>query len=467
MPLLARAAAFYRRPPLEGDEPATYRRHLAFALLTAAGDGLLANAPSIAIKAMAGPTWTLNARLFFSGLGMLFTLYLGSWMAHRAKMPFVRIPGLAFAACCLLMAPLSNPYLFLLLWGVGSIFEMITRPPVTAILRFNYAPQRRGAAVGRIRQWESLVYLVGGLAVALLLQLNDSRAVISALMAAAALAYAASFAVFGTIRVHEDAASWRPGHKPELVRSFRDAFDDLARDRRFLWYTVAGFLFGFSGLLYSEQTRGFFKDLRLGYLWIQLFTDSIPCAAQWLTTGLWGRWFDRTPANRAWVPIRIGWGLDPLLLVLGAVAWRALGPWAAAAVLPILLGRLARGGVMGGSWVLWWRVGIADFAPPGGDTSRYMGILTFFNGLMRLTAAALSSLLVAAAGSTTAVLLLGGSGVLASAAFSWRLAVLDRRRGHPPTIADFEHQFPAAAAAACTPTPIADNAPHGPTPINR
>ena len=41
---------------------------------------------------------------------------------------------------------------------------------------------------------------------------------------------------------------------------------------------------------------------------------------------------------------------------------------------------MLRGSVQGGWWVLWWQIGVTHFAPPGQDTSRYMGIMVFLNG---------------------------------------------------------------------------------------
>lgn len=190
----------------------------------------------------------------------------------------------------------------------------------------------------------------------------------------------------------------------------------------------------------AAQIKGFLADLKLSYVQIELLAHVIPCAAQFLTTGLWGGAFDRTTPNRAWIWIRVGWGLDPLILVAApfVAGWFS----SSAAILMVLLvaGRLCRGSVMGGSWVLWWRVGVAHFAPPGGDTSRYMGILTFLNGAMRLSAGAISSVLVGLY-SPSAVLAIGGVGVIASGAYSWYLAGQEKTHHDPATIADFEAGF--------------------------
>ena len=213
----------------------------------------------------------------------------------------------------------------------------------------------------------------------------------------------------------------------------------LAENHRFLRYLAGFFLYGFSGLLYAEQAKGFFKDLQFGYLEIQLISEVVPSVAQFLTTGLWGRFFDRTTPNRAWVPIRIGWGLDPLLLLLAAAAdthWHLHG----LAISGFIVARLFRGAVMGGYWVLVWQIGVTHFAPPGGDTSRYMGLMTFTIGLMRLSAGLVGSWLVYRYGSA-AVFLIGGIGVILSGLYSIVLARRDRDLPHMSTIADFESQY--------------------------
>jgi len=446
-PVTASIPNFFRGPPLEGDERRTFRRHIAFALLSAAAAGLLAIAPTIALKALAGPNWILNFRLMFSSLGMFCTLYLGSWMSHRHKMPFIRKPGIAFGVCSLLMAVFHDPYAYMVLFGVGSIFEMVTRPPITAVIRFNYAPQRRGKVIGEIRKWSSLVFLLANLGGASLLDwaANGAGAIgvptmIVCLMLTVGLLDVLSFVVFSTIRVRETDEHWRRDHKPEIAESFREAAKVLATNRRFRGYLTGCFIFGFSGLLYTAQIKGFLSDLDLGYVQIELLAHIIPCAAQFLTTGLWGGLFDRTTPNKAWTWIRIGWGLDPILLVAAPIVAGLLSGSVTVLMAVLVMGRLSRGGVMGGSWVLWWRVGVAHFAPPGGDTSRYMGILTFLNGVMRLGAGMISSILVACY-STTAVLLIGGTGVVVSGLYSWRLALKDESNKNIETIAAFEAQF--------------------------
>ena len=92
------------RLDLPADARRTFRFHLAYALLDAACGGILLNAPVVALRAIAGQNWQLPLREVRAGIGMLATLYLGSWMAPRRKMPFVFMPGMFASLSALAMA---------------------------------------------------------------------------------------------------------------------------------------------------------------------------------------------------------------------------------------------------------------------------------------------------------------------------------------------------------------------------
>ena len=106
-----------------------------------------------------------------------------------------------------------------------------------------------------------------------------------------------------------------------------------------------------------------------------------------------------------------------------------------------LLGRLVRGSVQGGWWVLWWQIGVTHFAPPGEDTSRYMGMMVFLNGVIRI-AASLAGMGLAALGVMPVTLIwIGGLGVIASGFYSLWQAARERKEHRPQTFAEFEAQF--------------------------
>ena len=109
-------------------------------------------------------------------------------------------------------------------------------------------------------------------------------------------------------------------------------------------------------------------------------------------------------------------------------------------VLPVL-GRTLRGSVQGGWWVLWWQIGVTQFAPPGEDTSRYMGIMVFTQGASKLLASLAAMALTAAWAQPVDLLLVGSFGVILSGAYSLLQARRDKRERQPRTIAEFEAQF--------------------------
>jgi MFS family permease len=95
---------------------------------------------------------------------------------------------------------------------------------------------------------------------------------------------------------------------------------------------------------------------------------------------------------------------------------------------------------MGGSWILWWQVGVNHFAPPGGDTSRYMGILLFANGIARLIGPIMGAWLLSAS-SLQSVFLLGGGVVILSSLLSFRQLHRESVHRQFATVKNFEDQF--------------------------
>jgi len=251
-------------------------------------------------------------------------------------------------------------------------------------------------------------------------------------MVLAGLFSIAAYLCFRRIRVQENLAASPDAPKPEPIRSMVRI---LGRDAPFRNYLIGFTVFAFFNLLYAASVVWAFasKDLGFGYLGCSLLVQVIPSAASFLLTGWLGAWTDRVGPWKSWALIRTGWGLDPLLLVLAA----AVPSFAA---LPLAIAaRFSRGATMGGSWFLSWQTGVSYFAPPGGETARYMGVQTFFNGLTRLAAAVASSLMLAYV-SRGGVLIIGGVGVLLSAVHALYYARQQRRSTVPEALPEARHQ---------------------------
>lgn len=475
--------AYWRGPALEGNARRTYRLHLTYALCDATAGGILLNAPLVAIKAFEASNWQLYLRELLAGVGMVAALYLGARMATRRKMPFVFIPGVLAACCTLSMsAAVGSPFWFLLLFGLGAMCEIVTRPAITTILRFNYPPERRGHATGEVRKWSSLAFMVSNLvsAAALhvaarwpaamvpllvepdggptegygsaalraaLLALNwTAQHIVPLSLAAAGLIGLTGLLCFRRIEVEEgpvdhEAASLGIG---QALRGVVRVFASNGRYRRYL---VGCFLDGFFQMLYFSVIWKLLSDsLHYGYVGCTVLMHALPALLAFALTGALGRWVDRSNPWISWGWIRLAWGADALLLAAAPlVALQLPPPYALAAVVALpVLGRLLRGSVQGVWWILWWQIGVTHFAPPGESTSRYMGIMVFLNGATRALASAVGMVLAARHVAPQTLIFMGGLGVVAAGLYSFYQARRDRLEAQPETIAEFERRFPAA-----------------------
>lgn len=453
------AESLFRGPRLSGNAARTFRLHVAYALFDAAAGGVILNAPFIALKAMAAANWHMPLREFYSGVGTIAVLYLGSRMASRPKMPFVFIPGVAAAVCSLAMAAVSgNAFWFLTLAGVGAMFEIVTRPAVAAVLRANYPVEQRGHATGEVRSWSSLCFVLASLASAGMLQLASRPDVQThplwrwpaahmpqLLMILAGLLSLAAFVCFRQIRVDETLVVEPRENKSRTGRSFRQAWAIVVHDVRFRRYLLGCFLDGFCWMLYTPLIAALLsRELGFGYLSCSVLMHAMPSLAAFAATGALGNLFDRVNPWISWAWVRFAYALDAMLLAATPLVALVFPP--ARLVMPVL-GRLLRGTFQGGQWVLWWQLGITHFAPPGEPTSRYVGIMAFLNGVIRLGASATGMALAARGVSPQTLIVLGGLGVTASGVYSLYQAHGERRHRQPETMTEFERQFANAQQA--------------------
>jgi hypothetical protein len=440
-------ASFLRGPDLPPMARRTYRWHLAYALFDAAAGGIISITPTFALKAIGGQSWQMPLRELYAAIGMLVTLYLGCWMASRRKMPFVVVPGLLCGLSSLTMAlAIPNAFWFLTLLGVGAMFEIMTRPATATILRLNYPVAQRGHATGSVRTWSSLTFVVSILLSAYLLQVAGDAVVVMARVQVvlAGVLSMAGFLCFRQVPVNEDPVEQRDRLPAEITQNLRDAVQ-VVRNARYRRYLVGCFVDGFSGALYFPLIWAFLgTTLGFKYVGCAMFMHAIPALTTVALTGWLGRWFDRSNPWVSWAWIRFAWGLDALLLA--ATPFTAAIFPSALIVLP-LTGRLLRGSVQGGQWVLWWQIGVTHFAPPGQDTSRYMGVMVFLNGATRLTASAMGMVLASLNVPTTTILTIGGAGVILSGAYSLAQARRERREHRPQTVSEFESQCLARTLA--------------------
>jgi hypothetical protein len=99
--------------------------------------------------------------------------------------------------------------------------------------------------------------------------------------------------------------------------------------------------------------------------------------------------------------------------------------------------RLIRGGVMNGSYILWWELGGNYFATRRELTSVYVGASFSVNGVQRMIGPHLGAYLGSALSRRT-VLVIGGLLVLFAAYLARRQAEDEKVDGRYPTFADKE-----------------------------
>jgi MFS family permease len=409
----------------------TYRLHWAYCVLGGVTSGILTNAPTIGIKVLNAADWHLALPTGLSGFGLIVSLVLGLWMARRPKMPFVLLPGLLSCAACLGMVAVPWSLGFLFLLGLFNLFETITRPAITAIIRANYPVESRGLVTGQLRQWAAGAFLVAALATGGLLDLDGTWPVIQLVLATAALLQLCGYLAFSLIRVQHERTGIAEDDRGQDLRAFAQSTTaTLRQDSRFLRYLGGCFLYGVSALVYDPVVRAYFSnEYGFNYIWCVVLVDVLPSVCSVVTVGRLGAWFDRTNPLVAWTLIRIAWGLDPLLLAI-APSWPA--------GLPVLMAaRISRGSVMNGSWILGWQLATNYFARRRELTSVYMGCYLTVTGAQRLVGPLLGALLVGLV-SRRGVLLIGGFFVMVSAFQAWRQAESERIDGRSPTFADRE-----------------------------
>jgi MFS family permease len=413
----------------------TFAYHRAYSALSGVVAGMLSNGPTIGIKALRATDWHLALPTGLSGIGLFLTLALGVWMARRPKLPFVLVPGFASCAACLGMATAPDPLVFLFLLGLFNLLDSTSRPAIAVIIRLNYPAESRGWVTGRLRRWSAGTFLLAGLATAWVLDRAGTWPVIQTAMATAAALQALAYLAFSRIRVRPetrgeaDADAFAGDARSALV----DALAAVKRDPRFLRYLWGSVIFQLGNLMYETIVRAFLSsELHFNYTQCVFIADVLPSTFSLLTTPRLGAWLDRTNPLIAWSLIRLGWGLDPLLLALSPI-------WPAGAMAIAATARLIRGGVMNGSYILWWELAGNYFATRRELTSVYAGASFSVNGVQRMIGPPLGAYLGSAL-SRRAVLVIGGLMVLFAAYLARRQAEDEKVDGHYPTFADKESE---------------------------
>ena len=418
---------------LAPDVRRTYSYHRGYSALSGLVAGMLTTGSTIGIKALKAADWQLALPMSLSGIGLLLTLALGVWMARRPKLPFALVPGFTSCAACLGMALAPDPLAFLFLLGMFNLLDSMSRPAITTIIRLNYPAESRGWVTGRLRRWSGGTFLSAALLTGWVLDWAGTWPVIQAALVTAAAIQTLAHLAFSRIRVRPeprgaaDADAFAAGGWSSIVGALAAVWGD----RRFVRYLWGSVIFQLGNLMYEPIVRAFLSaELQFNYTQCVFIADVLPSTFSLTTTPRLGAWLDRTNPLIAWSLIRLGWGIDPLLLALSPI-------WPRGAMAIAATARLIRGGVMNGSYILWWELGGNYFATRRELTSVYVGASFSVNGVQRMIGPPLGAYLGSVL-SRRAVLLVGGLMVLLAAYLARRQAEDEKIDGRYPTFADKE-----------------------------
>jgi hypothetical protein len=388
-----------------------FRFQMAFTLLYALFEGILGNAPLMAVKAMNASDAQLQLPLAMTSAGLFGSVLFGTAMARGRKKPFVIVPGFVGAATAMAMAWMPSAGSFLFMAGVISICDFAMRPAVPSIMRIVYPNHCRSRVSGSMRQFGSIAFLAATLGSAAMLSAASQGAVLSMIrveITLASLACAAAFLCFAQLPDRGDGSMAEAIAADDPALAYAPATLAPFRDKRFVRYMAIFFVFAFANLFHQGVIPAFFaRDLGMGYVQATLLIHVIPNLAAFLSGGYLTSWFERTSVWRSYALVSLLWGLDPFILATLSFAWPAL-----------IVARILRGPATLGSMVIAFFTGVHSFARPGSDTSRYMAAQFLVNGTARLLAPTAAAFGLAYL-SRRSIILYGGLGVLASSVMFW------------------------------------------------
>jgi Major Facilitator Superfamily len=388
-----------------------FRFQMAFTLLYAVFEGVMANAPLIAVKAMDASDIQLQMPLAMASIGLFVSALLGVVMARRRKKLFVVVPGMTGALAAMTMSAMPTAGGFLFMAGLVSICDFAMRPAVPSVMRIVYPAHCRSRVSGSLRQYGSIAFLAATLLSATLLSRPGTLGVprlIRIEMLVAAATCAAAFLCFARLPDHGDGSEAEAEAVDDPKVSWERAALKPWQDRRFLGYLAAIFVFSFANLFHQGVVPSYFaRDLRLGYVQTTLLIHVIPNLTAFFAGGFLTSWFERTSVWRSYSLVTLLWGLDPLIIATAAFSWPAL-----------ILARSLRGPATLGSMVIAFFTGVHTFARPGSDTSRYMSAQFLVNGVARLVAPVAAGFALAYL-TRRSIIFCGSLGILASSVMFW------------------------------------------------
>lgn len=261
-------------------------------------------------------------------IGNLLALLWANAMEGRPKLPFVVWSGTIARSLMFLMVIATTPLRFALIICSSQFLGTIASPAYAAIMKDIYPDNQRGRIMGYVRVALALSTIVATLAAGILLA-DGNRWIFPAgqnyrwLFPVAALFGIGASISFSRIPTsppsEEECIGKRKTHEFLIA-----AFAILADNRRFRWFALSVFTFGFGNLLLVPLYPVFQVD-RLHITTYQAAILSNVLSIVWMASYLyWGRYVDlRSPLRATLVNVFLSM-LVPINYFLAHSVWMLL-----------------------------------------------------------------------------------------------------------------------------------------------
>lgn len=350
-----------------------------------AWSGLLGGAYSGAIFPFVGfiARDRLHADVYLIGLmtaapfiGSALAILYANAMEGRKKMPYLVWPLVVARAIFFLMLFAKTPLAFALIVSAGQMIGSIIGPPYAAILKEIYPDDHRGRIMAYIRVGMAFTVFVSTLLVGRLLNFVSFQYIFPI----ATIFGIASTLAFGSIKTAPVLQDDEANSRVPTPRFLKDTFAIFREDKRYLWFTVSVFTFGFGNLMIAPLYPIYQVD-RLNIKGTEVAMLANISTAIWMISYLyWGRYVDmRSPFRAVMINVLMSAAV-PLVYFFATDVWM---------LIPVaVIGGITMGGVE-----LSYFNSILCFSRPGRE-SQYQALHSFFLGIRGAAAPFLGAALV-------------------------------------------------------------------------
>jgi len=378
----------------------TFAFHLRAMMLEGAVNGAWQLNEIVARKSLGASTLWITLIAMSPSVALLLSALWGPLFEGRRKAPFFLAAGVVGRLVLLAVAAVRGPAAFTAVLAVSALSYSILYPTQNALFQSNYAPGERGRFFGRAYSAFAVASILSALALGALYDLQTQ-------------AYRWTYPAVGLVGFLACYELYRPRERctrPRVTRAWsnplRQVWGVLAGDRAFALYQAGFFFYGLGFMTMITLIPLYIVD-RLGasYWQASWMRVVLYMGVQALTSGIAGRFMDRShPAALAKLSF-LGLAAFPLLLGLSRTPWGGYGAF--------LWFGLCMAGVS-----LAWYVGPLAFAGER-DSSAFMTVHVALTGVRALIGHPLAAVLYVTTGTfavpflAASVFFLSGAGCMA------------------------------------------------------